>query len=304
MIFKLAAPGDEVTRRESNLGFHAPLHICNYAAHVSAADKNRNGGHSHAGFPADIQAATLNADLGDLVQSNAQSPRGVNQDVADGAYVIARLVAYSRRHLEAFFTFPNFSRRFTTDGGLDHILYVGNVQSVTRCLLAIDLDLQLGNFTHPVDKRAGDAGDPRYGIEYFPCLVLDRHGFGTEYFYNDLPVNLGNTFQNVISNGLRETRLDARDIVQRVLDLRNELFLGDLSSPGRGGLKVDEKFRHVDRFGIGAVFRATCFGNDRIHLGKTSDKRPDAPGLACRFAYRYPRRQHDIYPEGSFVKLR
>src|SRR5262249_17930375 len=248
LVFKLAAPRHEITRRESNLGLHPLLHICNHATHIAPADENRDGGHSHAGFPADIKAATLNTDLGDLVQSDVQSSGSVNQDVPDGPDVISRFVADSRRHLEAFFAFPNFSRRFSTYGGLDDILNVGNVQSVTRRPLAIDLDLQLGNFTHPVDKRAGDAGDPRYGIEYFPGLVLDRRGFGAENFHNDLPVDLGNTFQNVIPNGLRETRLDARNIVQRALDLRNELLLGDLSSPGRGGLKVDEKFRHVDRF--------------------------------------------------------
>src|SRR5262249_38274902 len=127
LIFKLAAPGDEVTRLESYLGLHPLLHICNYAAHVSAAVKNRNAGHSHAGLPADIKTTALNTNLGDLVQSNAQSPGSVNQDVPDGAYAIARVVAYSRRYLEAFFTFPNFGRRFTSDGGLDDILNVGNV---------------------------------------------------------------------------------------------------------------------------------------------------------------------------------
>src|SRR5262249_59203141 len=81
LIFKLAAPGNEVTRRESNLGFHALLHICNYAAHVSAADKNRNGGHSHAGLPADIKTTALKPALRTLVQSNANSPRGSNEAV-------------------------------------------------------------------------------------------------------------------------------------------------------------------------------------------------------------------------------
>ena len=141
-------------------------------------------------------------------------------------------------------------------------------------------------------------------MQDFIGLFLQDRAVLAKHLNHDLTVNLGNTLQHVIANRLGKTRFDSRNHRQGVIHLLDELFLGDFARPFRGRLQIDEQFGHVDQLGIGAVFGAARFGDDRFDFRKLAQDFAHASQLLRGFGHRNAGRQIDVEPHRSLVQLR
>ena len=83
---------------------------------------------------------------------------------------------------------------------------------------------------------------------------------------DNLTVNLGDRFENIVTEGLREGALDARHVVQGLLHARDQRLLGDIRTPFGQWLQIHQYFDHVNRFGIGAIIGAPSLRNHSGHL--------------------------------------
>src|SRR5206468_2933211 len=115
--------------------------------------------------------------------------RGVHEDIFDVRHFALGLVE-ADHDAEVLLTFPQLGGRPPTEGGFNHILDIGDVQTVTGGAGPIDLDLELGHFAPPVDECAGHAADRRDGVQDFLRLLAQHRAVVAKDFDHDLAVNL------------------------------------------------------------------------------------------------------------------
>ena len=94
-------------------------------------------------------------------------------------------------------------------------------------------------------------------------------------------------------------------VIERLVHLRDQLFLGDLAPPLRLRFQIDEELRHVDRLRIGAVLGPAG-------LAKSPTRPPGTAQQSARTRAQLPRgladgdarRQREVDPDVAFVQLR
>src|ERR1043166_633438 len=303
LVLELAAPGHVITRRKLHVALDDRLHVLDNAAHVATLDENRNGEDAFAVLAADVHAAAHALEAGDLRQRDILAAGRVDQNVSE---IIERtfFLAQADDHSELLFAFPDLRGRATAQSRFDDFLNIEHVQVVTRGAVAIDGDDRLRQLAQPIHKRARD---PRNFLHVAQDLFGVRPQDGkviAKNFDDNLSVDLRDALEDIVADGLREARLDARQGADRAVHLVHQLVFGDFAGPLLDGLKADEKLRHVDELGIGAVFGAAGFGDDRLDLGDGAQGIADAGALAGGFAHGDAGRKHDIDPGRAFIQFR
>ena len=146
-----------------------------------------------------------------------------------------------------------FDRRrhsFGAERGPNHILHVGNRQSVATKLLTVGFDLKVIASDDPLGKRARCAGNRLDGGFNFARKALHLLQVFAEHFDADWRSDAGR--QHI------DARLDrhgpgvgyAREL-QRLVHLADELVDRHTRSPLFLGLQVDDGFEHFSRCRIG-----------------------------------------------------
>jgi hypothetical protein len=156
---------------------------------------------------------------------------------------------------EAPLALPELRGRLAAEGGLDDVLDVGDVQSVTGRTGAIDLDPQLRDLAGAIHERTRDTGHRRDRLQDLVRKPAQHDGVVPERLDDDLSVDLRDALEHVVADGLREARLDAGNRLEGRVHLLDELLLANVRTPLLGRLHGDQKLRHVDHLGIGPVFR-------------------------------------------------
>ena len=154
--------------------------------------------------------------------------RRIEQQVTKRVNIAALLLAHPDYNSEALLTFPDLRRRPPPERRFDHILDVGDVQSVARRALPVDFDLQLRNTAGAIDKGAADTADRGDQLKHFLDLRLQEVGVIAEHLDDDLSVDLRDRFEYVVADRLRKARLDARHLVEHLLHLGDQILFGDI----------------------------------------------------------------------------
>src|SRR5690349_5766401 len=115
---------------------------------------------------------------------------------------------------EMLFTFPEFSRGFSGKADLNDIFDIANIQAVSRGAFAIDFDKGLGHFAGAVDGASLNARHIGDGFEDLGSFVAEPGGVITEDLDDDLPIDLGDALEDIITDGLRETGSNAGQSVE------------------------------------------------------------------------------------------
>jgi len=205
---------------------------------------------------------------------------------------------------ELALAFPQVGRRPPAQTDFDHILDIGDVQTVPGRTGAIDLHQIVGQLADAIDQRArhtlhiGDFGQHALGHP------AQRRNIVTEHLDHDLAVDLRNAFENVVANRLREGRLDRRQCLQRLFHFIHHLPLADRALPFRLRFQIHQEFGHVDQFGVSAIFRATGLGNHGIDFRRFQQDAANLPVLRLRLADRNRRWQLHVEPQRPFVEFR
>ena len=74
--------------------------------------------------------------------------------------------------------------------------------AVTRGAFPVDLDLELGHFADTVDESARHAPDLRDRVQDLLRLGAQEGRIFAKHFDDNLAVDLGNAFQDVVTNRL------------------------------------------------------------------------------------------------------
>ena len=93
---------------------------------------------------------------------------------------------------------------FPAHGGLDHFLYIGNVDSETCRLLPVDgkVEIRLTGVTIQLD--IGNAGHALHNVRDLVALLLDDPQVIPENLQGKLALGACERFSDVVFNGLRE----------------------------------------------------------------------------------------------------
>ena len=236
--------------------------------------------------------------------SRTWAPSAVStQDLAHVVGVGPRVGRQSHDDAEALLALPDLGRVLAAERGLDRVLDVGDVEPVSGGARPIDGDLQLRHLPGAIDEGAGDARRGRHRVEDGRRVLPQRGPVRAKHLDHDLAVDLRNALEDVVTDRLREARVDAGNRVERVVHLGDQLFLRDVPRPFRCRLHVHEELGHVDQLGVGPVLRPAGLRNHRAHFRKLPQKRADARALARRLADGDAVGQHRIDPDGPFVQL-
>ena len=96
---------------------------------------------------------------------------GIHQDVADGLHIVARFVMQAQGEIEALAALQHAGYGFAVQCGLDILGDIADVDSITRRLLAIDLDRDLRHTDLLLEIHIDRAG---HGAHDGLCLQAER----------------------------------------------------------------------------------------------------------------------------------
>ncbi len=182
---------------------------------------------------------------------------GGDEDVADGVGVAAAGLGVADGEVEAAVALDDLGDGGSADGGLDGGVDVVGEDAVARGFGAIDLDDERGLAADFEDADVGDAGDGGDGLLDF----VGERGEGVEVvaeeFDGVFAFDAGHGFFDVVLNVLREVEVHAGILGEAVVHLLDELGLGEVGSPLRGGFKGDGDFDVVEGAYVGAVVGAS-----------------------------------------------
>src|SRR5439155_4118860 len=189
LVFKLAAPGDEVTRRAIDGRFDFLLHFLHQAAHVASANEDGDGLDAHAELAADVHAAAAGTEGGNLFQRDVKAARGVHEDLSNvGQFAFSFLEPHD--HAEMFLSFPQFGGGPAAKSGLNHVLDVQYVKPIAGGAGPIDFDLQLRYLAAAVNKSPRHSSHWGNGVQDPFRLLLQDAAVLAKHFDHNLPVDL------------------------------------------------------------------------------------------------------------------
>ena len=157
LILELAAPGDEIAGRQFHRRVDFLLRLGDEAADVAVGHVALDDDAPLCHFAADLRRAFGDVDLGELAERNERAARRRNENFLDRLDIVARCFGKTHGEAENFQAFINLARFLAADGGLDHVLNVGDVDAVARDLVAVDFDLQIGQAADFLDVDVGRA---------------------------------------------------------------------------------------------------------------------------------------------------
>ena len=212
-------------------------------------------------------------------------------------------VGQAHGHIELALAFPQGGGGFAGQGGLNHILDVADVEPVAGRALAVNFNQQLRQLAKPIHLCTVDA-------THLLDLVFDFFGGFAQLgqivpceFDHNLPVDLRNRLQHIVPNGLRKSRLHARQVGHHPIHLFDQGFLGHARSPLLDGFEVDKHLGHADGFGVGAVFGLTGFGHRGVDLWHREQGTPHIVQDARRLGVGDAGGQAQVDPNRALIEL-
>src|SRR5580765_2089545 len=123
----------------------------------------------------DHEGAGLRRDRSHLLQGNARSIRGADQDITDRIDILPKLRKKPDDKIEQPFSFIYLRHSLASNGGLHHGIHIRHSQPIARPCLTIDLDQQVRLPQEAEDPKVLYAFDLLHDMLNLDSLRL--HGF-------------------------------------------------------------------------------------------------------------------------------
>src|SRR5205814_1814989 len=282
---------------------HARLHLGHHAAHVAAFDEHADGGDACAVLAAEVHAAARFLEGDNVFERDVQAVRSVHENPAHVGQAAFRL-GEPHEHAEMLFAFPQLRRGLAAQADLNLVLDVADVQSVTRAAGAVNFDDRLRYFAGAVYEGALDAAHGGNTPQHFAHLFAQHFRVFAKNLDDHLSVNLRDAFQHVVTDRLGETRFHARQRVNGLVHLRENLRFRHAWTPFGRRFQVHETLGHVNRFGVSAVFGPPGFRDDSLHFGNGVQPLPYPSCLSHGLVDGNAGRQVGVDPDRSLVEFR
>src|SRR5262245_18665197 len=254
------------------------LDVFNRALQVSPSDAEFDRDVTLVVFAVNEGRAGLFVDLGQLFERDALALGRVDLDVADRFDALAKLRQESHDDVESLFAVEKLSHRLAADGRLPRRVDVARQDAVARRLVPVGADQQVRLAEFEEDAEVGHAGNPRHHVPYPVGRRRQLFEIGAEKLDRVFALDARHRLFDVVLNGLREVVDHARDSLQFVVALLDQIGFDAAPRPLIERLQIDDEFAVEITGRIGAVVWAPQLADDRGHLGMSLEDRAHLVG--------------------------
>ena len=258
-------------------------------------------------FPVNLLSAILHFHLGQLRERNSFAGGRKQANVFDGFLRVAIRLLVAGHQVIAGFPLQYLADGASADRGLDGILYVTDIDTVTSRRLAVDNIIEVGLADHAEDAEILDPANLTHDAHNLVGPVLQFPQVIAVKLDRQLAFHAADRFLYVVGDGLGEVPYHAWHFLQFAIHGSNQFFfvLVEGGAPLFLGQQVDKIFRVEETGRIGAIVGPSHLGDHLGHLWKRgeNDARPVHGGDAGRRtgarapAYRGPRSR--LHPDGA-----
>ena len=172
-------------------------------------------------------------DVGQLGQRDLLAVGRSHQQIADFLGAAAELGLHADHQVEQLFSLDDLGDSLAADCGLDHRFHVGDIDSITRNLVAIDINQQAGLAEFAHYRQIGKAGHVGQDILDLHGLVLKDVQIVAIDLDRQRTLQTGQRLVHRIFRGLGVVEDDSRKGAEFLVDGGDQLFLvADLAVPG------------------------------------------------------------------------
>src|ERR1039458_10037655 len=202
--------------------------------------------------------------------------------------------------------FEHLADSVASHRGLDGVLYVGHIDPIARCPVAIDDQVEIGLADDAEESQILDAANAPHHVDDFVALLLERFQVGAVDLDGQLALHAAYGFFHVVRNRLRKIPEHARDPFEFPVHGRDQFHfvLVKHRPPVIFRLQIDKILRIEEPRSIGAIVGTAHL---RDHLRDLRE--------GCQYDTRLvhqPRalrrsgagRQCAARPDGAFVEMR
>src|SRR6266516_3438705 len=163
-VFELPAPGDEISGRSLDSGGNRRLRVMNEAADVSPGDIALHHDAAQSVLAAYDRIATRKAKRCQLSERHPSANRRGDQNVAELFNLVAVVFLQAYEYRKVALAFEHVRRLVSADGNLGDFEHVGDVESVTSQLIAIQRDLHVLLTRDLLDRQVFRSANTRHGV--------------------------------------------------------------------------------------------------------------------------------------------
>jgi hypothetical protein len=199
-----AAPVQPVALRQFDGRLDRLLRLVHRAGQVAALDAELDSDVTRIIFAIDERRAVALTNRGQLGNRNLLPGRSGHQQIADGVLARTVLGFHAHHQVEQLLALNHLRGGLPAHRSLDHALDIGDIDAVTRDLVAIHVDLHAGL---PQFAHHGEFGEARHLLQH--AFDLDRFIF--EYlqirakdFYGQRALQAGERLIHGVFGGLGE----------------------------------------------------------------------------------------------------
>ncbi len=192
-----------------------------------------------------------------------------------------------------------------SDGGLNGILNVCDVDLIARSLLAVHLDIEVRLAQNSKDSKVLDSVDLAHGIDDLIGHGLEKFEVITVNLHGEFAFDSADRFLHVVGDRLRKTPDDARNFVQFALHRGDHSFLVFVKHrpPLFLGFQVHEVLGIEKTRGIRSVIRASYLARALSNLGKGTKHDAGLVRQADALSRSGAGRESAANPECAFIQV-
>src|SRR6185369_5536497 len=182
--------------------------------------------------------------------------------------LIAETFGHANKDREPPLPFQYIGGLVASDRNLDCLKHVGNVESVSRNLVAIQHDFEMFFAGHLLDRKILDASNTGHRAPDFLGQSSQDLSILSEHLHGNLSVDTRDQLVVPSLYDLREIETHSREALDSTTHRIDQIILGAGCSPLLLGLQADVEFVVADTFRIAAEFGSPDLCDYGFDLGE------------------------------------
>ena len=190
-----------------------------------------------------------------LRQGYAFSGRSQQANLLDGLSGIAVFRRIADHQVVTLLALQDLADRAAADSGLNGVLHIGDVELITRRLLAVHHQVEIGLANHPEQAQVLNPRNAAHHADDLVALLFEQFEIAPVDLDGQFAFDAADGLLHVVGDGLRKVPDDARDFLQL------EIYGGDqflfILVENRPPLfllfEIDKVFRIEEARGVGSV---------------------------------------------------
>ena len=189
--------------------------------------------------------------------------------------------------------------------GLNGVLNIGDVNSVTTCLIAVYGEVQIGLANDAKETQILDARDFAHDVDDLLALLLKQLEVRSEYLDCQFALHAANRLLHVVGNRLREVPKCTRNLLNFAIHGADQFLfvLAEHRPPLLLRLQVYEVFGVRKQGRIRSVVRTADLGNHLFHFRETCEDPAGLGGYGFALCKASAGRQRASRPKRPFVQV-